>query len=318
MHNFSWMRMRAMRPTALLFALIATQAQADNLLSNADFDEGIEGWSLSGACPTFYDSVVGSPDRGSLGLNCLNGATETASQCVPVFGAAPLDFSIRWVTNFEIPGAGTPNASYSAYASSNCVGAPLATFTPDVIETAAGNACCNAQWTKASRLEQDMPQATRSVLVRFGVGARDVFVFDHIVLQTSETAKTLQGGLSGTYYAPARSGEGVLVDFGQLNGQPVVFFSWYTYGVRTQQWLVGSNTFDTSQTSITMDVINTSGASFGAAFRPEDVVRTRWGSVTLRFPDCDWMELSYVPLVGAPGTVVMTRALDRLGLARCE
>lgn len=131
-------------------------------------------------------------------------------------------------------------------------------------------------------------------------------------------AKTLQGGLSGTYYAPTRSGEGVLVDFGRLGEQPVVFFSWYTYGVRTQQWLVGSNMFDASQTSVTMEVINTSGASFGAAFRPEDVVRTSWGSVTLRFPDCATMELSYAPLVGAPGTVVLSRALDRLGAARCE
>ena len=142
--------------------------------------------------------------------------------------------------------------------------------------------------------------------------------YDPAAYQVTPVDKSLQGGLSGTYFSASRSGEGVLVDFGQANGQPIVFFSWYTYGSGTQQWLVGSTAFSTSQTTVSLDVINTAGASFGALFRPEDVVRTPWGAVTLRFPNCTTMELSYRPLAGSPGTIVMTRGLDRLGQAQCN
>lgn len=130
--------------------------------------------------------------------------------------------------------------------------------------------------------------------------------------------KALQGGLSGTYYASTRSGEGVLVDFGQVGGQPIVFFTWYTYAAGHQQWIVGSNAFAVSQSSITIDVINTSGAQFGAAFRPQDVVRSPWGNVSLRFPTCATLELTYRPLVGDSGVLALTRVLDRLGTAQCQ
>ncbi len=130
--------------------------------------------------------------------------------------------------------------------------------------------------------------------------------------------KTLQGAMSGTYYSTSRSGEGVLVDFGQVGGTPVVFFTWYTYGTGTQQWLVGSNTFAATDTSVVVDLINTSGASFGSAFRPEDVARTPWGSVALSFPDCDNMTLSYQQANGESGTQTLTRVLGRLDAGQCN
>jgi len=147
----------------------------------------------------------------------------------------------------------------------------------------------------------------------------NVPAFDPAAYQATPPAdKVLQGGLSGTYWLPTRSGEGVVVDFGLAGGQPVLFFTWYTYGVRNQQWLTGANTFTTSQTTITMDVINTTGANFGAAFFPQDVVRNLWGTVTMRFPDCSTMELTYDPIVGDSGTLVLTRLFDRMGLAGCN
>lgn len=128
----------------------------------------------------------------------------------------------------------------------------------------------------------------------------------------------LQGGLSGTYYSPSRSGEGVLVDFGRAGEQPVEFFTWYTYGEGRQQWLVGAQSFAATDSSVTVDLINTSGATFGDAFRPQDVVRTPWGSVTQRFIDCNTLELTYHKTGGESGTQVLTRALGRLGDGQCH
>lgn len=142
--------------------------------------------------------------------------------------------------------------------------------------------------------------------------------FDPAAYGVTPTNRLVQGGLSGTYYSPTRSGEGVLVDFGQVGGQPIVFFSWYTYGTGTQQWLVGSNSFLAAQSGVTIELIKTSGASFGDAFRPEDVVRAPWGVVALRFPTCSTMELTYTPLTGTPGTMALNRALDRLGQTQCN
>ncbi len=128
----------------------------------------------------------------------------------------------------------------------------------------------------------------------------------------------LHGGLSGTYYSPSRSGEGVLVDFGQVSGTPVEFFTWYTYGSGDQQWLVGSNAFSSGDSMLALDLVSTRGADFGDAFDPADVVRTPWGTVTQRFPDCNTMELSYQKTGGESGTQILTRVLGRLETGQCQ
>lgn len=135
---------------------------------------------------------------------------------------------------------------------------------------------------------------------------------------TVASNKLLQGALGGTYYSSSRSGEGVLVDFGQVGGTPTLFFTWYTYGSGTQQWLVGSNTFAASDTRVAVDLVNTRGANFGSAFRPEDVVRSPWGRVTLSFPDCDTLALAYQKRGGEAGMQILTRVLERLDSGQCN
>jgi hypothetical protein len=130
--------------------------------------------------------------------------------------------------------------------------------------------------------------------------------------------KTLQGPLSGTYYSPTRSGEGVLIDFGQVGTTPVVFFSWYTYEGGQQQWLVGSAPFSTGSTGVALDLIETRGANFGSQFRSQDVVNTPWGNASLSFPDCDTLTLTYQKLTGETGTLSMQRGLSRLEQGQCS
>ncbi|MCB1554734.1 MAG: M36 family metallopeptidase [Xanthomonadales bacterium] len=128
----------------------------------------------------------------------------------------------------------------------------------------------------------------------------------------------LDGSRSGTYYDRSRSGEGVLVDFGQIDGQPVQFFSWYTYEEGAQRWLVGAQTHSASDASVTLDLVETAGTGFGRAFHRDQVEEAAWGSVTQRFLDCDTMEISYTRMDGASGVLQLERGLEQLGDGVCR
>ena len=129
--------------------------------------------------------------------------------------------------------------------------------------------------------------------------------------------KTLQGGMSGTYYDPQRSGEGVLADFGKIGDTPIVFFTWYTYEDGQQRWLVGSAPFGSADTVTRVDLISTSGAQFGEAFRSSDVINQPWGSVAVTFPSCDQMQLTYQKAGGESGSLTLERGLQRLADGQC-
>lgn len=145
--------------------------------------------------------------------------------------------------------------------------------------------------------------------------------FSGVVAQAASCSigshKPLQSAMSGTYYTASRSGEGVLVDFGRLGETPVVFFSWYTYDGGRQQWLVGSSTYSPNDTAVVVDLVSTRGTSFGSRFVAENVVRVPWGSVSLSFPTCDTLALSYRKADGEMGTQVLSRGFERSTPAEC-
>jgi len=123
----------------------------------------------------------------------------------------------------------------------------------------------------------------------------------------------LAGRLNGTYFDSARSGEGVLVDFFDAGSNKGVFLSWYTYDdVGNQMWLVGNATLAPGATTVDVPMIVTRGARFGPSFRPGDVQRIGWGTVTLRFPNCTTAVMNYRRVQdGQTGGF----SLGRLGLA---
>jgi len=125
------------------------------------------------------------------------------------------------------------------------------------------------------------------------------------------------GGLAGTYAAEGRSGEGVLVDFGRLNGQAFEFLAWYTYEDGAQRWLVGSQPYAPAERS-TVELFQTTGARFGNAFDTRDVTTTPWGRVTQRFTNCDTLELAYEKTGGETGTIVLKRGLERVDDGQCR
>ena len=90
--------------------------------------------------------------------------------------------------------------------------------------------------------------------------------------------------LMGTYYDPARDGEGFML---AVEGDGSIFvITWYTYLNGEQIWLIGSGTRNGDQLVIDPMVI-TSGAKFGSEFDPADVIRRTFGTITVDFRDCN-------------------------------
>jgi len=122
--------------------------------------------------------------------------------------------------------------------------------------------------------------------------------------------------VSGTWFDPARSGEGILVEL-LPNGTAIG--TWFTYPPAgedaDQAWLSLQNGVVTGDTIRFPDVFRPRGTSFGAGFNPNDVVLERWGTLEMRFVDCNTAALTYAgPAAYGSGsrTLVRLTTLDEL------
>lgn len=131
------------------------------------------------------------------------------------------------------------------------------------------------------------------------------------------TSAAISGKYSGSYYAAARNGEGVLVEIGTIGARRVLFLTWYTYFQGQQRWLVGSVDLVAGATSASVPMVVTSGGQFGAAFDPGQVSVTPWGSVNVQFPSCSSMRFQWTDNNGASGLYNYTRGLESLDGVSC-
>ncbi|MFK7956213.1 MAG: integrin alpha [Lysobacterales bacterium] len=108
------------------------------------------------------------------------------------------------------------------------------------------------------------------------------------------------GGDSRAWFDAQRSGEGIMIEVGTIDSTPSLFASWYTYQNGEQLWLVaGPVTLEPGQSSVTTDLLQTSGTGFGDNFDPNDVQFAVWGSVTITRQSCDQLRWQYSTQDGA-------------------
>lgn len=120
------------------------------------------------------------------------------------------------------------------------------------------------------------------------------------------------GKLSGSYFDPTRSGEGVLLEIGQAGTRNVLFLSWYTYFAGQQRWIVGNVDFPANASTVTVPLLISSGGQFGTAYDPAQVQFSDWGTATLTFPTCSRLTMSWAEAGGETGTFNYQRLVDRL------
>ena len=114
-------------------------------------------------------------------------------------------------------------------------------------------------------------------------------------------------GLSGSFFDPARNGEGVIVEW-LTNGDVLVVF--FTYDPDGRQfWLFGQAAANGK--TVTMDAVYPTGFTpWGSNFNPDDVMLSTWGSFTLTWTDCNTLVFEYNSTL--PGFGAATRNYTRL------
>lgn len=99
---------------------------------------------------------------------------------------------------------------------------------------------------------------------------------------------TVDGTHAGSWYQPARDGEGFIFDIFLIGDVPYLALYYFTYENNNsgrQAWLVGFAPIIGNTASV--PVIIADGAQFGAAMNPEDVNRTDWGNLKVTINDCE-------------------------------
>ncbi len=106
-------------------------------------------------------------------------------------------------------------------------------------------------------------------------------------------------GITGSWYLPDQSGHGFNVEVLKGPGQDNGFLAfWYVYdNAGNNLWLVGQGSYvgDTA----TLNVQSGSGGLFPPNFDKNRIVRTTWGTLTLKFTDCNNATAQWNPVIPA-------------------
>ncbi len=116
-------------------------------------------------------------------------------------------------------------------------------------------------------------------------------------------SNVVDGGHSGTWFNPARDGHGLVLEINDSAAGQQAVVSWYHYaadGSGNQIWLTGVGPV-VDDTAI-VEMIITEGAVFGEAFNADDVTRTNWGQVRIKFDSCTSATINYDSLIDGFGS----------------
>lgn len=105
----------------------------------------------------------------------------------------------------------------------------------------------------------------------------------------------LDGSFSGTWFDPARSGEGFLIDVTEAV-QPQLTVAWFTYapdGSGRQMWLTGSGPIDFLDAVVPL--FDARGGRFGSTDNPTAVQLTPKGQLRIGFAFCNQGRITFTP-----------------------
>ncbi len=109
-----------------------------------------------------------------------------------------------------------------------------------------------------------------------------------------------QAGRSGSFFDPARDGEGIFVQW-LTNGQVIVI--WYTFDPQGNQFWTISGDVSIDGNTVTANMLYPAASTrFGAQFNADDIDLQPFGTVTLQYmPGCNSMTFSYNSTVAGFG-----------------
>lgn len=137
-------------------------------------------------------------------------------------------------------------------------------------------------------------------------------------------------GLNGSWFNPAASGQGILVDV--FTEKQLLFAAWFTFdlerpdagssamiGDEGHRWLTAFGHYAEGESAISLSIENTTGGVFDSA-DPPVMQDTDYGSIDLEFSDCLNGTMTYaIPSGPVSGVIPLTRiANDHLGLCASQ
>ena len=159
--------------------------------------------------------------------------------------------------------------------------------------------------------------ATNTVVATIPVGmapvALGLFIGPAVVAPPATKPDLNQHGLTGSWYEPATSGQGVEVEvFPNLSsGTGSTFVSWFTYdtvsgGAERQRWYTAQGPVVTGQPNASLTIYRNTGGNFNA---PPVTNAQAIGTATLSFDTCSSGQLlySFTDGTGRTGTIPLTR-----------
>jgi hypothetical protein len=261
---------------------------------------------------------------------CLNldGASVFSQELAPVylgfFGSAG---ALNSIENFSGPygspgGANSvrnPTTPYGSSSSNFSANNPFALRPPLIVKYGFTIALLT---TNAGASSSEYPyEVDRISLATIDQACRFVATAPEPTFTDQTGAGLLDVSFTGFWWNPNRSGEGLLLEFGELGGNPLLFLTFFTYDLAGNPlYLAGSAFYPrNSADPVSMQVVSTRGGRFGANFNPADVQRTPWGTMTVAVNSCGSITLSFASSVAGygSGSIQMERFLDRDAFTTC-
>lgn len=293
---------------AALAILTGSAMAGGNWVINAGFSTSLGGWSNLYDRPASWNAndAQGVPDSGSVLLSNAsmgNGGTQLIlGQCVPLTPLAQYVFG----ASIRLPGgqpAGTAGGvGVDTYASTNCVG---------------NNIQSESEFGTSASWEQESGAFTAGATVRSawvwigvskasGVTATGSVLFDNVYLRQAGLPFDLGPGMSGSWYNPAQSGHGIMLDLLSASGAWMCWFTFDLSGNRT--WICGTGSISGNTISFPAAFL-VSGGKFPPLFDPNAITEVPWGSITVAFTGCNAGTMSWTTSTAGyqSGSMPLTR-----------
>lgn len=110
------------------------------------------------------------------------------------------------------------------------------------------------------------------------------------IVECGRQTQRFPSGLSGNFYDPNRPGEGIGVQW-LPDGRVVVV--WYTFDLEGRHLWMISDGAEVDGNTVAAPMIYPASATHIWDFDPDEIDLQPWGTLTLRYTDCDHIELSY-------------------------
>ncbi|MFT3790782.1 MAG: intradiol ring-cleavage dioxygenase [Rudaea sp.] len=170
--------------------------------------------------------------------------------------------------------------------------------------------------------------ARRRMLSAFGALSALPLLGDGVLRLKGETAQAAttgsaapnidQQGLTGAWYDPTTSGQGMLIEV--IPDESYLFGAWFTYDttagdVTTQRWYTFGGTISDGANSATLTIWKSSGGKFNSLPKTYAI---EIGTATLSFDSCTSGSFAFTLDDGTTGTIPLTRLLQNVACTSAD